>query len=334
MREIIKNNPGYKVYDLSQNEGITPCQCRNCKIISKRYGSESGVLLWFVNRVANQLKKEFPDKYIGNLAYQYSQRPPTSILPESNVVTRLSIINTCLVHDYDHCPKNKQAAKDIEGWSRLTSNLFIWDYSNSLYYYYAPIPNFNAIQNRLVYYKENGVKGVLFEGLSETEHSEFAALRNYVLSKLMYDPYTNLDLLVSDFISHYYGNVAPFLMKYYNLTQDRAKLENSHLFYVMSHKNPIYSENYLLQAYLLLDQAEDKASQDVKKRVQYEKLSVAYMLCKVAPIKGIQLGAFSFIKSFSTQNNIVRFAGDGDNVDPQSFYDQMQKYQQYREVIL
>ena len=285
LRDIIKSNSEFMIYDLSQNDNITPCQCRKCKKLKKRFGSESGVVIWFVNSVAKELKKDFPDKFIGTLAYQYSQKPPKSIKPEQNVAIRLSLINTCLIHDLENCPKNKSAGADVKGWCDLTKNLYIWDYISSSRLYYAPIPNFEAIRKRIIFYKENGVRGVMFEGNSETEYGEFSSLRNYVIAKLLWNPYSNLDLLVTDFISHYYCSASSVMREYYNMTQQRAIDTKSHLHFVMDHKNEVYSEEYLENLSPSLTAERKATDEEIKERVRAE-MSVAYMLCKVNPIKG------------------------------------------------
>ena len=328
LRKIIKSNPEFEVYDLSQNDNITPCQCRKCRKLKKRFGSESGVVIWFVNSVAKELKKDFPDKFIGTLAYQYSQNPPKSIKPEQNVSIRLSLINTCLIHDLENCPKNKSAGADVKGWCDLTKNLYIWDYISSSRLYYAPIPNFEAIRKRIIFYKENGVRGVMFEGNTETEYGEFSSLRNYVIAKLLWNPYSNLDLLVTDFISHYYGSASSVMREYYNLTQQRAIDTKSHLHFVMDHKNEVYNEEYLEKAYTLLSTAERRTiDMAIKERVQVELMSVAYMLCKVNPQKGIQVGAFDFVKSWTDLKGIEKFAGYGENVKRNVFFEQISKFQ-------
>lgn len=326
LRDIIKSNSGYMVYDLSQNDNITPCQCRKCKKLKKKYGSESGVVIWFVNSVAKELKKDFPDKFIGTLAYQYSQNPPKSIKPEQNVAIRLSLINTCLIHDLENCPKNKNAGADVKGWCSLTKNLYIWDYMSSSRLYYTPIPNFEAIRKRIIFYKENGARGVMFEGNSETEYGEFSSLRNYVIAKLLWNPYINLDSLVTDFIHHYYSSVSQEIKAYYDLTQQRALDTTNHLHFVMDHKNEVYSEEYLGKAYTLLTTAEQKATDTViKERVQVELMSVAYMLCKVNPQRGKGIGAYEFVKKWTSSKGIERFAGFGENTDKNVFIEQMNK---------
>ena len=46
---------------------------KHCEKIRK---SGIGILIWFVNQVAEAVEKEFLDKYIGTLAYQYTRAVP------------------------------------------------------------------------------------------------------------------------------------------------------------------------------------------------------------------------------------------------------------------
>ncbi len=74
---------------LSQNDNTSNlCLCPNCKAISDREGSESGLLLDYVNHVARGLKEEFPDVTVQTEAYNFTLTPPKSIRPEPNVMIR------------------------------------------------------------------------------------------------------------------------------------------------------------------------------------------------------------------------------------------------------
>ena len=76
IKKRMLESPEYLIYDVSQNDWFNPCQCDKCQAIVKREGSESGLMIWFVNQVAEAVEKEFPDKFIGTLAYQYTRTPP------------------------------------------------------------------------------------------------------------------------------------------------------------------------------------------------------------------------------------------------------------------
>ena len=61
MKQVIADNPQYWVYDLSQNDNHFPCQCDECRAIEEKYGGHSGLMLWFVNQVADSIKPQYPN---------------------------------------------------------------------------------------------------------------------------------------------------------------------------------------------------------------------------------------------------------------------------------
>jgi len=128
VKKQMRESPEYLIYDVSQNDWHNPCQCDKCQAIVKKEGAESGIIVWFVNQVAKAVEKEFPDKFIGTLAYQYTRTPPKNIHPRDNVVVRLCPIEACVSHDLKSCQQNKSFMEDINGWSSIAPHLYIWDY--------------------------------------------------------------------------------------------------------------------------------------------------------------------------------------------------------------
>lgn len=65
MRKTMRENPDYLIYPLTQDNNFGYCQCPKCQTIADQYGGQSGIMIWFVNQVADAVREEFPDKYIG-----------------------------------------------------------------------------------------------------------------------------------------------------------------------------------------------------------------------------------------------------------------------------
>lgn len=96
--------------------------------------------------------------------------------------------------------------QDLKDWSAISDHLFVWDYTTDYNSLLSPFGNFGAIQRNLQIFAENDVIGVFEEGASGTAaDGEFAALRCYMLSRLMWDPYQDVDKLMYDFCEAYYG---------------------------------------------------------------------------------------------------------------------------------
>ena len=136
----MRESPNYLIYDVSQNDRANPCQCDKCQAIVKKEGSDSGVIIWFVNMVAEAIEKELPDKFM-TLTYKYSRKPCKTIRPWHNVVVRLCSIECCFSHDINSCPRNVAFLQDLESWSAIAKNLYIWDYVVYFQHYMMPYPN-------------------------------------------------------------------------------------------------------------------------------------------------------------------------------------------------
>ncbi|MBR2445530.1 MAG: DUF4838 domain-containing protein [Clostridia bacterium] len=212
VRAWLDANPEATIISVSQNDsdaGVGGCQCANCKAINDREGTEMGSLLTFVNRIANDIKDDYPGVYVDTLAYRYTRTPPKNIKPADNVIIRLCSIECCFTHALsDSCIYNNSFRRDIQAWSEICDNLYIWDYTYNAETYFSFFPNFDVLHANVQFYKEHNVKGVFLEGQQVSVSGEFAELRSYLLAKLLWNPdmteeqyYAYMD----EFMQYYYG---------------------------------------------------------------------------------------------------------------------------------
>ena len=122
VRAWLDANPEATIISVSQNDsdpGKLGCQCENCKAIDDAEGSPMGSLLTFINRIANDIKDDYPGVYVDTLAYRYTRKAPKNIKPADNVIIRLCSIECCFAHPLsdESCAKNKEFKKDIEAWA-------------------------------------------------------------------------------------------------------------------------------------------------------------------------------------------------------------------------
>ncbi|MEI6502827.1 MAG: DUF4838 domain-containing protein, partial [Armatimonadota bacterium] len=95
VRQWIKDMPDMKVFSVSQNDTDMHCECPNCTKIAEEEGSQSGPLVRFVNAVADDIAKDYPDVAIETLAYQYTRKPLKVTRPRPNVIICLCSIECC-----------------------------------------------------------------------------------------------------------------------------------------------------------------------------------------------------------------------------------------------
>ncbi len=80
----------------------------------------------------------------------------------------------------------------------------------------SPFPNLQVLQPNIQFFAENGVNAMFEQGNREVG-GEFAALRSYLLSKLLWDPYLDADSLMNDFLFGYYGAAGKPVREYIDL---------------------------------------------------------------------------------------------------------------------
>jgi len=99
--EWIQQHPEARIISVSQNDWTGWCECDNCRRVEEEEGGvHSGPLLRFVNAVADEIGKKYPDKLIDTLAYWYTEDPPAKVRPRPNVRIRLCPIGVCESHPY------------------------------------------------------------------------------------------------------------------------------------------------------------------------------------------------------------------------------------------
>ncbi|MBQ7700650.1 MAG: DUF4838 domain-containing protein [Clostridia bacterium] len=221
VRKYLKENPSAKIVSVSQNDSYPDglgCQCENCKKIDEEEGTPMGSLLTFVNRIANDIKDDYPNVLVDTLAYRYTRKAPKNIKPADNVIIRLCSIECCFSHPLDSdCEANKAFTADIEEWSKICKNLFVWDYTTDFLYYVNPFPNLDVLYDNVRYFTSHNVIGLFEQGNYQSISGEFGELRAYLLAKLLWDPDMSREEYYSymdDFLQGYYGDGWEYIREY------------------------------------------------------------------------------------------------------------------------
>lgn len=224
------------IFSVSQNDNQDFCHCPECVAFNNAHGGvESAAMINFVNQVAVAIKEEYPDNKVETLAYQRSETPPTGLAIADNVVIRLCPIQTCVLHDLDDasCPENHEFDVNLTGWSNLTENIYIWDYSTNFQYIYAFFPNITRLQARYQYFRDRNVISVFDHGCGENIiPAELHELRTYLVSKLLWNPDTDIEMHIKEFCDAYYGEAADDVIEFIYYFEEAVKGYNPTAFKV------------------------------------------------------------------------------------------------------
>jgi hypothetical protein len=249
LKEVIKQlkkdmplQPDRLYWSVSQADGPLYCQCDSCKKAIEEEKSVAGPIIRFVNQVA----KEFPDKIISTLAYYYSTVPPAITKPADNVQIM-------------YC------GGDLAEWGKVARHIYVWDYVVDYFHFQCPYPSLFTVQPQIQDQMSKGANEFFIQGTIDYA-MEFAELRLFLYSKIVWNPNLDVSATINEFLKGYYGPAAPYVRKYidrmneeYEKTKDTKRL-------IINTPPTYYQDTYLSPENLveynsIFDQAE-KAAKD------------------------------------------------------------------------
>jgi hypothetical protein len=300
LKALMDMNPGARYWSVSQNDNVNYCRCPECAALDAKYASfapgtklyghlgsnnryapvGSGSVITFVNKVAER----FPDKIISTAAYQYTRVPPKGLVPAKNVNIILCSIEsprnvTLEAGDPSFC-------EDLDGWSKLTNNILIWDYVVQYRNLISPFPNLHTLQPNLQYLHKKGIPFMFEEGNPESG-GEFYELKAWLISKLYWDINLDFNAVMNDFLSGYYGAAGPIIREYIDLSQQKMIESGKEL---IIYGGPVeVKETYLSESLIntynnIFDRAEKAVSKspDLLERVRVARLPLNYAILEIA----------------------------------------------------
>jgi hypothetical protein len=292
LREEMAAQPDKRIWSVSQNDNFSYCQCPECRKVVEEEGSPAGLILRFVNRVAAL----FPDKTISTLAYQYSRPAPRLTKPAPNVEVMLCTIELNRSLPIAGDPSSAAFVRDIEDWSRICSRLYLWDYTVNFSHHVSPFPNLHVLQPNIRFFTGHGVRRH-FQQTNTGPGHEWSELKSYLLAKLLWDPDTDADAAMEDFLRGYYGRAAAPLRRYIDAL--RAALSRSGARLDIYEPPAVHAADYLSAADValydkLFDQAEAAVAGDPERRTRVETGRLPLMYAKIEIGKDDMFGPRGF----------------------------------------
>ncbi|MBQ4540947.1 MAG: DUF4838 domain-containing protein, partial [Alistipes sp.] len=294
VRQALRARPDARIISLSQNDCGLNCQCERCLAVDREEGAPSGTLLRFVNAIAERLEPEFPEVIFDTLAYQYTRPIPKITRPRHNVCVRLCSIEACFSHPFETCDDESRHVLrsdgtkapfiyDLKQWGTVCDRIYIWDYTTSFAHYPAPHPNWRARQPNMIAFANNGVRGV-FEQANWAQGGgvDLNELRAYVITKLLWDPHTDVERHIREFTDHYYGAAGVYIREYINTLCNKADNDNIHVGFNDNLESPLFDETMLDRYDTIYDKAEGAVKDDAlrRQRVRKARLSLRWVRLK------------------------------------------------------
>lgn len=306
LKEVISTYPHFSIIEISALDNYNRCQCKECQKAIELLGSYTDLVLDFVNRIADIVLIDYPDKQIEFLAYSNTRTPPKTVKPHPNVLIRFCGVEACHTHGISLCSQEKTSRvySDLLDWRRLTNNISIWEYATDFAWYNIPFPNIYAFRDNLLTYQNIGVQDVFVEGNHYSNYGEFYALRIYIISKLLWNPNYCVEDLVNEFMDGYYGSSALYMRQYFDLLYS-CILPDTHLGTFANYTESYYNNELVNRALTIFEKAKKAASdKETLRRVELEELSVNVLKCVRTPKESIKDGTSEQVKRIIEKERI------------------------------
>ena len=278
----IESNPSCKIFSVAQNDVDVCCQCSSCRKINDTEGSLSGTNVYFVNKLADSIKEDYPQILLHTFAYRFSRIAPKNLQPKDNVIIRLCNIECDWSKPFEVLAEDEKSPvyeflQNIKEWGKITDHLYVWDYAVNFHNYLLPFPNLYQMAENIRYLARHGVNGLLEQG--NYTHCGGAALdelKVYLISKLLWNPDVNEREIIRDFCENVYGKGGRYIIKYIDLMTEAVK---DHKMTLYDNADASYFTDELVENCVgLFNKALDAAENDiVRQRIEKEFLSVEYL---------------------------------------------------------
>ncbi len=243
LRAWMAGTPNASYISVSMNDNHNLCYCDNCSALMNKHGSYAGVNLTFVNRLAEEIKDEYPNVLIHTFAYFENRIVPTGIEPADNVMVELCSIEQCFSHPLEECSdySGESFVDLLKGWAAISDTLAIWDYTTNYSNYASTFSNFEVLRQNLRLFADNNVEYIFEQGNHSDRSLEFGELRGYLISKLIWDPYMSqeeFDGYMVEFCKDYYGPGWESIVEYIKVAEEES---NDNCFGIYKSPNEMFN---------------------------------------------------------------------------------------------
>ena len=207
-------NPDAPWVGLGPNDGRGFCQDDNCRALDggkwdpfAAAESMTDRHIWFFNQVLAGLDKRFADKRIAFYAYATYKLPPVRWTPDARIVPALAPITLCRIHGMNNpvCPERSFYRELMQGWGEAVPEVFERGYYFNLADPGLPFSKVHAVRDEIPAALALGVAGWRVECMpSWAVHTPTL----YVAAQLMWDADVEVDGLLEEFYTGFFGPAA------------------------------------------------------------------------------------------------------------------------------
>lgn len=349
---ILANDTGADTIFIGQEDNGAWCGCDKCVESDKKYDGKSGTLITFCNVIAKELEEWNEEEQLGKditvetFAYWKTLDPPgkidqdgvwkPTVTARKNVAVMFAWMG-CGMHALeDACTANITHASRFNRWQLCADKLTIWDYVTNFSSHFFWYENFDSLAKNYRFYYENGVTRIMSQGAPHVSNYYQGHLENYVVAKLLWNPWLDTNELINEFNYYYYGadsykvvnEFVQYMRAYYKIL-DQSSSTGFHT-ELYTHGPFLNAENYTLSfltgAINLLQKEIDRVNEDQTlsaeekaeqiKRLWQVQIQPEYMLLHNYEFYYDPIGKKDFAKSWFSKTDVlnIKYYNEGGSI--------------------
>lgn len=269
---------GVSCFSLGMNDVNKFCECDQCNAMApasikgKNQRIAYAYAVWY-NQIAARLKKKYPDKRLGTLAYAIlSSLPPDSIKLDSMIVPYLTRDSAQLFDPREV----KEFRELVDRWSHIATKMGIYEYAFGQGFYIPRLYNRYLLKNMQEGY------GVGADGFYAECGPNWSldGQKYWFMSKMLWNHHYDIPSVKADFYNHMFRSASPAMRDYFEFleetwcTQTLKSQSSNYRWYYNTQQLAIFTPDKCAQAVAYLEKARklaasDSQSADVLKRIDF-----------------------------------------------------------------
>ena len=347
VKTMLEQNTVAEYMMLGQSDTNAPCQCPTCKQrASELGGSYSAVQLEFINKVVDIVTPWLEEAQPGRkmtfytFAYWWSLNPPgvdengnRYVYARDNVGIMFAPLNMNYRYPVTDTV-NAQYNEALLGWADVTEHLTVYYYPISFHCYLLPFNDFGSLPSNIRQLVDLECEYFYTQGNgNDTRGAGMQDLKAFLHAQLLWDSSQNLEDLVKEFNTYYFGAAADNMQSYYEMTRSwyeadiNGALKDTGLCGVNWGTEAAYPKDFVEQLTSILDAAQESIL-DLKEtdselyeklywRIEKERLTVTYLNLRLYSSFYSSKEAYEMASHFKEtldHFNIARIAETGGDV--------------------
>ncbi len=222
--EFMAKNPNTRELSIARGDTQAPCECDKCTELVRQYPDPDGCELYtvqdiiFSNRIGKHFAKKYPNLRFNMLPYgdRYSQNEKLKFEPNVGAASAELWRNHGLPADCNE--RSKYSLAQVCKLSQPGVHTYVWDYFANFRDFMIPFPNHRIFAQTARYYAKIGVRGVFCQHQFPTA-GDMTEMKLWLFSKLLWDPYQDVDKLIDTYCNAAYGPAAKYVKEYINIVE-------------------------------------------------------------------------------------------------------------------